>query len=384
MNVLVTGATGHIGHWACQKLIASGHTVRAFDKCIYAGFDSLREFCGDLECVEGDIRWVGPELCDGVDAIIHLAGFSNDGSAKLDPAANDDINVAGTARLARAAIECGVRRFTFASSCSVYGCSQTPDLSESAPVSPLSEYAHSKVAAEKVLLEAGAAGALEPVVLRQATVMGWSPRMRWDLVVNAMTRSALVWKRIDVHAGGEAWRPLVEVRDVAEAHVRCVAAPSEAVSGQVFNLAHRRDTSQAKEGYTIACLALWVKELLHERGHECEVRGHWGVSEPRSYDVTSARFREALRWEPGIGVAGAVEAILNGIGDAEAYNWTDPRTENVKWMEALGEGELLVARSGGVLSRAKREELLARRTEPLCGREDGRGTRRRPLSAVPE
>lgn len=368
MNVLVTGATGYIGHWVCRKLVAAGHTLRAFDKCIYAGFDSLREFCGEIECVEGDIRWVGPEVCEGMEAVVHLAGFSNDGSARLDPAANEDINVAGTERLVRAAVQCGVRRITFASSCSVYGFSKTPDLDEDSPINPLSEYAHSKLAAESVLLQAGESGGIEPVILRQATVMGWSPRMRWDLVVNAMTRSALLWKRIDVHAGGEAWRPLIEVRDVAEAHLRCLEAPSKAVRGQVFNLSHRRDTAQAKEGYTIACLALWIKELLRRHGHDCEVRGNWKSSEPRSYDVTSARLREALDWEPGLGVASAVEAILGGIGDIETFDWTDPRTDNVRWMEALGDGELLIARSGGVLSAARREQLLAMRTEPLCGR----------------
>jgi nucleoside-diphosphate-sugar epimerase len=349
MNVLVTGGCGYIGVWLVRKLTEAGHTVRVVDKCLFpSGVAALAEWAPGAELVRADIRRLPEGVFDGIDAVCHLAGLSNDPTAAFNPEANWAMNTEATRALGEAARGAGVRRLTFASSASVYGSAHDPALTEDAPVNPQSDYAASKLEAERALL-ALAAQSFEPVVLRQATVSGWSPRMRWDLVVNTMVKAALTTGIIRVFAGGEAYRPLIDVQDCAEAHVRFLTAPG--VGGRVFNVAKRRqpigDAEPLGEGYTVACLALYVAHLLRDRhGVSVQVEGDWSRGEGRSYGMCSAAMRAALAWEPGRGVRAMVDDLMaHGRDDLHS-----PETRNIDWMTALDYGQRVAQEFGGVFA----------------------------------
>ena len=344
MNVLVTGGCGYIGLWLCRKLREANHNVTVVDKGYFpSGVAALDEFAPGCELLRADIRNLEVSLFDGMDAVCHLGGLSNDPTADFAPEANRTINAEATAAIGKRAWSAGVRRFTFASSASVYGGLHSANLNESDEVAPASEYARAKINAEKALTELSGPD-FQVVILRQATVSGWSPRMRWDLVVNTMVACALRDGVIRVHAGGEAMRPLIDVQDCAEAHVRFLA---EGAPG-VYNVAKRRQGHDEAvpliEGYTIACLALYIADLLKREGHEAEVVGDWSRGEGRSYDLDSSKMRDALGWEPRRTVADMVTGLLPhvaGIGDAE--------TRNIQWMTALQHGADLTGEFGGVM-----------------------------------
>ncbi|MBW7866169.1 MAG: aminotransferase class I/II-fold pyridoxal phosphate-dependent enzyme [Candidatus Hydrogenedentes bacterium] len=244
MKILLTGGGGYLGMIAAETLAARGHEVRLFDRfCHLVQGDTPEEFVrrhlgGAMpELVQGDIRRLQehPGLLEGVDAVIHLASVCNDPSCDLNEEMAYDVNTESTRELARQALERGVRRFVFASSCAVYGRGVFELLDEESPANPVSTFAKSKLLAEQALLALGAAG-FEPVIARMATLFGVSPRMRFDLAVNQMVATAVRQGRISVRGGGAQWRPFVHVRDAAEALAMMAEAASGTVSGQVFNV----------------------------------------------------------------------------------------------------------------------------------------------------
>lgn len=339
MKVVVTGGAGYIGCWLTRLLVNEGHSVVVMDRSLYpSGETAIRNgWAGDVEYRDIDIRTVGPNDLAGVDAVCHLAGLSNDPTADFDPVLNQELNVVATEKIGWAAAEAGIERFTFASSASVYGFSVDKMMTEDHPVDPKSGYAKSKYDAEQVLL--GIDG-LDPVIFRQATVGGWSPRMRWDLVVNTMTLCAIKSGVIKVHAGGEACRPLLDVRDVANAHILAINSPI----GGIYNLGYRRRSSeQGIEGYTIGCLALWISHVLGELGIDTKVEGDWSRNEGRSYDISSEKFRETFCWEPEYSVRETVEAIVSH------YAGESNDSRNIDWMKMLDHAQKLQDRFGSVL-----------------------------------
>lgn len=235
-KVLVTGGGGYIGSVLCGLLLDGGHEVRALDRFFF-GQDTLNHLDGrpGLEIVRDDIRHVGIERFDGVDAVVHLAGISNDPACDLDEHITDDVNVAGTVRVAKLAKEAGVQRFVFASSCSVYGASSGHVLDESSPTAPVSLYARSKVQSEEDLAPMNGDD-FAVTNLRNGTIYGLSPRMRFDLIINIMTLHAYRQRRIYVLGGGQQWRPLVHVYDVARAIRTVLEAPRDKVAGETFNV----------------------------------------------------------------------------------------------------------------------------------------------------
>ena len=336
-KVLVTGGAGYIGCWAVSKLLDAGMKPFVLDKFLFLSGMKFIQALG-VEYHEVDIRDVNLNDYGQFDAVIHLAGLSNDPSSQYSPIGNREMNIVATERICQQAYDVGCQRFIFASSASVYGFSDQPRLDETAPLNPTSYYAESKAEAEKYVLEIGG------TVLRQATVMGWSPRHRNDLVVNTMVKSALETGKIMVNAGGEATRPLVEVRDLAETYVRLLDAPVKKLAGQVFNVNHRRDSGEMFEGYTVGCLALWIKHLLEtNHGVRAEVVGNWEGKEGRSYDMTASRLRRLLDWEPRLGVAAAVQSIIAFGGTLGSYDYN-----NIEWMKALEHGQHVTQKTGRV------------------------------------
>ena len=235
MRVLVTGHHGYIGSVLAPYLAGAGHDVTGLDTQFYRGCD----FGAEAEPVSGriaDIRDVTPADLAGFDAIVHLAALSNDPLGDLDPSLTEHINGDATLRLARAARDAGVRRFVFASSCSMYGASGTDEaLDELAPLRPLTPYAESKVRAEEGLF-ALAGPDFAPVSMRNGTAFGASPRLRLDIVLNNLAGWAHTTGRIRLLSDGMAWRPLVHIRDIAKAALTLLDAPEEQIRGEAFNI----------------------------------------------------------------------------------------------------------------------------------------------------
>jgi nucleoside-diphosphate-sugar epimerase len=195
-RILVTGGGGYIGSVLVPMLLGRGYQVRVFDR-LYFGEAPLDGVRHRIELILGDIRHLDPAVLEGVDAVIHLASLSNDPTGFFSRDATHSVNYEGSIKLARACRESGISRFTFASSCSVYGFHPESILTEVDEASPQSEYARSKLDAD-IELQKMADGSFCPVILRQATVFGFSPRMRWDLVVNAFVMHAFKGGALEV------------------------------------------------------------------------------------------------------------------------------------------------------------------------------------------
>jgi nucleoside-diphosphate-sugar epimerase len=280
MRILVTGHHGYIGSVVAPMLAEAGHDVVGLDTFYYRGCDlvDVPEFAPALDL---DVRDVSAGALEGFEAIVHLAALSNDPLGDLSAEWTYQINFHGTLALARAAKSAGVSRFVFASSCSMYGASESDDLvGEDAPLRPLTAYAESKVRAEEGLRALAGEG-FAPVSMRNATAYGASPRLRLDIVLNNLVAWAHTTGAIRLLSDGTSWRPLVHVQDIARATIALLAAPTEEIEGEAFNI------GSADQNYRIRHLA----ETVHDRLPECEVTFASDASpDPRSYRVDFSRF----------------------------------------------------------------------------------------------
>ena len=295
LRVLVTGHGGYVGAVTTAVLADRGHVVAGLDALYYGGCD-LGAPADDGQ--PRDVRDVRPADVEGFDAVVHLAGLSNDPLGDLDPGLTRRINVEGSLRLAEASRAAGVSRFVFASSCSMYGAGSDRPLDESAPLAPLTAYAASKVEVERGLLEL-AGDDFSPVLMRNATVHGVSPRLRVDLVLNNLVAWAHTTGKVRILSDGTPWRPLVHVRDVAAATACLLEAPREAVHAEAFNVGRDADNHRVSELAEIARDAI--------PGSEIEFAGS-GEPDARSYRVDFGKLARAfpalrLEWDARRGAA---------------------------------------------------------------------------------
>jgi nucleoside-diphosphate-sugar epimerase len=298
MRVLVTGNLGYVGTVMTPMLQAAGHEVWGYDTGYYE-----RCLLGPLggsgvdRQVAKDIREVVAADLAGVEAVVHLAALSNDPTGELDPELTGEINFGGSLRLADAAKRAGVSRFLFASSCSIYGQSGGGALTEEAEFNPLTAYAVSKVRTEAALHELADDG-FSPVCLRNATAYGFSPRLRFDVVVNNLTGWAVTTGQVRLLSDGRAWRPLVHVEDMAGAFLAALAAPRERVHDLALNVGREEDNLRIRD------LAESVARIVPG----CAVTIAEGASsDSRNYNVSFARIRQALpgfvpRWDVDRGI----------------------------------------------------------------------------------
>lgn len=249
MDILITGHLGYIGSVMTKLFKEAGHGVIGLDIGYYRDcfLDEKGLVSPDREIVS-DIRAGKSEDLRGADAIVHLAGLSNEATACMNPNANHQINYEGTMRLARHAKHVGIRRFVFASACGIYGAAGRNDrkLTEADSIMPMTELSSVKAMAERGL-SALADEDFSPVYLRYATVFGVSPRMRFDTVVNNLVGWAVSMGKVKVMSDGMAWRPVVHVEDVAKATLAALQAPAQAVHDQAFNIGRRECNYQVKD-----------------------------------------------------------------------------------------------------------------------------------------
>jgi nucleoside-diphosphate-sugar epimerase len=237
MRILMTGHLGYIGTAAVPIFHDAGHEVVGCDTDLFRGstFGGRLGPAAEIADLRLDIRDLTPDHLAGFDAVVHLAGLSNHPLGARDPVVTDAVNHRAAVHVAAMAKRAGVARFAFSSSCANYGASGEAMIDETAPFAPLLPYGQSKIDAERGIL-ALADARFSPVVLRNATAYGLSPRIRFDLVVNNLTAWACATGEVLLKSDGAAWRPLVHIQDIARAFLAVVEAPREAVHAEAFNI----------------------------------------------------------------------------------------------------------------------------------------------------
>jgi nucleoside-diphosphate-sugar epimerase len=259
-----------------------------------------------------------------VDAVLHLACISNDPSFELDPALGKSINHDCFAGLLQGAIDGGVKRFVYASSSSVYGVKQEPDVTEETPPEPLTDYSKYKLACERILLEHADVRGMQRVIVRPATVCGWAPRLRLDLVVNILTIHGLVNRRIRVF-GGSQLRPNICIHDMVRAYEALLEAPGERIDGEAFNV--------GMENHTVSQLASLVREAIGDAGIEIV---HEPTDDLRSYHVNSDKVRRRLGFGTRFTIADAVRELAAAYRAGRIKDpLTNPAYYNIKTMQRL-------------------------------------------------
>jgi nucleoside-diphosphate-sugar epimerase len=286
MRVLVTGYQGYLGTVMVPILQAAGHEVTGLDSGFFADC-VLGPAPADPPGIRVDLRDVTCEQIQGFDAVIHLAALSNDPLGALEPQITYDINHHASVRLANLAKAAGVRRFLYASTCSVYGAAGEDLVTEDAPLRPLTPYAESKVRVEDDVA-AIADDSFSPVFLRNATAFGFSPRLRADIVLNNLVGHAVLTGDVRVLSDGTPWRPLVHTRDIATGFLIALEAPIGKVHCAAYNVGTELNN------LTVAQIAQSVVDVVP--GAKLLITGETGP-DPRSYRVDFSAFRKALGFE---------------------------------------------------------------------------------------
>ena len=326
-SVLVTGGGGYVGSALVPALLNQGYRVKVVDLFWYG-----QDVFGDannhpnLERLELDLRDSQrvKQALQGVDAVIHLACISNDPSFELDPGLGKSINYDAFAGLLQGSIDQGVRRFIYASSSSIYGVKETPDIREDAEPQPLTDYSRFKLDCERDLLAHPNANGLDRVIVRPATICGYAPRLRLDLSVNILTINALVNHKIRIF-GGKQLRPNLHILDMVRAYHVFLEAPAAKINREAFNVGF--------QNRSIEDIALMVRDTLGDPTIQLE---YTPTNDNRSYHVNSEKIKRVLGFETRYTIQDAIKDI------ADAYRrgllkdpLTNPLYSNIKRMQQL-------------------------------------------------
>ncbi len=283
MKVLITGIDGYIGTVLAQVLIQKGHDVTGIDTGFYREGWLYNGISIAPKVINKDIRNVSSQELGGFDAVIHLADLSNDPLGQLDEKTTYAINHLAAIEFAKKAKGAGVKRYIYSSSCSVYGIAVEDMVTEESTTNPQTTYAKCKLLVENEL-KALASDTFSPVILRNATVFGASPRLRFDLVVNNLTGHAYVNKEIRLASNGMPWRPLVHIQDVCEAFAAALEAPKETIHSEIFNVGKNNGN------YRIIDVANIVKEAFPD----CKITIGESNGDTRSYRVSFEKINSKL------------------------------------------------------------------------------------------
>ena len=323
-QVLVTGGAGYVGAALVPKLLGKGYRVKVLDLYIYGEhvLDAVKDH-PNLEQIKGDIRdrALLERVIPGCEAMIHLACISNDPSFELDPQLGKSINYDAFVKLVEVAKRCQVKRFVYASTSSVYGIKEEENVTEDLPLQPLTDYSKYKVLCEEVLLREREPGFVT-LILRPATVCGYSPRLRLDLTVNILTNYAVNGKKITVF-GGQQMRPNIHIEDVTDLYVKALEWPDETIDGKVFNAGY--------ENQKVIEIAEIVRGVV---GEDVEI-----ITTPtddnRSYHISSEKIKRELGFVPKHTIKDAAQDLVAAFRAGKIPNpMTDIRYYNVKTMLA--------------------------------------------------
>ncbi|UTW51639.1 SDR family oxidoreductase [bacterium SCSIO 12827] len=328
-HVLITGGAGYVGSLLAPQLLARGYKVTVFD-IMYYGDDFLPKDNPNLRVVKGDIRDTAAlkGALDGVDAVISLACISNDASFELDENLSTSVNLDAFEPMVIAAKEAGVKRFIFASSSSVYGVSESPDVTEDHPLVPLTLYNKYKGMCEPLLFK-HQSDDFVCVTIRPATLCGYAPRQRLDVSVNILTNHAVTNGKITVF-GGSQMRPNLHVQDMCDCYEMLLDLPNDKIAGETFNVAF--------QNMSIMQLAEIVKKVVQEEFPE---KGDIDIvttptDDIRSYHVNSDKITRMLGFSPKYNIEDAVRGLCRAFRNGDLPNsMDDDKYFNVRRMKAL-------------------------------------------------
>ncbi|WP_046003930.1 NAD-dependent epimerase/dehydratase family protein [Pseudoalteromonas rubra] len=343
-NVLVTGASGYVGSVLVRLLLEQNCNVIAIDRFFFG--DRLPSH-SRLTKLKLDCRTLTPELFVGVDVVIDLVALSNDPSGELFQDITFDINHAARVKTATLAKKLGVKRYILPSSCSIYGF-QKVRVDESSKTNALTTYAIANERAESGVL-ALSDSSFCVTVLRQATLFGYSPRMRFDLAINGMTLGAFKDGRLPLMRDGTQKRPMLHVKDTSELMCLLMNAPTEVINGEIFNVGGNEQNYQLSQLADSVCK---VAESLLEK----KVSISWyGDPDERSYEVSFDKINSKLGWQPRYDVNFGVQEIMKKLKSGELVNTPDTITLNwykslIKWHKIINDTEL----DGNILHLSER------------------------------
>lgn len=330
-KILLTGAGGYIGSVLTRALLAKGHSIIAVDRFFFGEEVFVNEASSErLQIQKQDIRDLTPEHFFGVDIVIDLAALSNDPVGDLDPELTYAINHLGRLNVARCAKAAGVERYILSSSCSVYGRGNGERMTEESELHPITTYAKANLRAETDILVL-ADKSFNCTVIRNATVFGISPRMRFDLVINLMTMHAVQKGKITVLGGGQQWRPLVHIADVADGFIRVLEAPASRIQSQVFNL--------GLENHQVLTLAYLVRECLPFR---IDIDIAPDDVDKRNYAIDFSKMKHELDFLPTRTVSQGIEDVYQALKAGQVS--TGPETSTVGWYRQIIEADKLINR----------------------------------------
>ncbi len=325
-RVLVTGGAGYVGAVLIPKFLKAGYYVTVVDLYLYGEdvFKGVKD-SSKLKQVKGDIRDV--ELLKheipGMDAVIHLACISNDPSYELNPALGKSINYDAFIPLVKISKENKVKRFIYASSSSVYGVKDTPNVTEDLPLEPLTDYSKFKALCEDVLLKEQTKDFV-CLIVRPATVCGYSPRLRLDLTVNILTNHAVTNRKIRVF-GGTQKRPNLHIEDMTDFYIEALKWPDEKIAGKIYNVGY--------ENHTVSDIADIVKRNIGRDDIEIVVEP---TNDNRSYHISSAKIERELGFRPKHTIDDAVKDLKKAFDQGLVHDsMTDMRYYNIKTMQVV-------------------------------------------------
>lgn len=331
MKVLLTGSEGYIGAVLRDQLLARGHEVTGLDTGFFNDCN-LGEPPTPIPLIQRDLREVTLDDVKGFDAVVHLAALSNDPLGNLAAGLTEEINTGGSIRVAELAKQAGVSRFVFASSCSLYGQGAALGLTEEAEANPQTPYAKSKIDFERAL-KGLASDDFSPTYMRNATAFGFSPRLRFDIVVNNLCGWAFTAGKIAMTSDGSPWRPLVHVRDISKSVVCALEAPREAIHDQAFNVGSTANNLQIRD----------VAFKVQKQMPDCEVTFGNSDGDTRTYNVDFTKIETKL---PGfvradVSVDDAITELLGAfrrlsLKDTEFSGRLYTRLKQINYLQEQG------------------------------------------------
>lgn len=335
-NVLVIGGAGYIGSALIPKLLEKGYYVRLLDLFLY-GMEPIAPYVNHprLDIVRADFRQVDKvvQCMQGMDAVIHLGAIVGDPACNIDEELTIEVNLVATRTIAEIAKGFGIGRFIFASTCSVYGASDEL-LDERSALNPVSLYARSKIASERVLLNL-ASPTFSPTILRFGTIYGLSGRIRFDLVVNLLTAKAVVDGKITIY-GSDQWRPFLHVDDAATAVLKVLEAPLPLVRNQIFNV------GSDSQNYTLQQVGETIRRLVPTA--ELIVMG--GDGDRRNYRVNFSKIRRVLGFTPQWTLEQGIQQVIDALSSGLIRDYRDARYSNAKFLSEEGVSRLIKHENG--------------------------------------